>query len=281
MSLSPSLMCPCPFNPPQNHFSRIFKPFPSQLLLQAGRGDWEIPWGVGNVPSWGHPSALELGQPPQRHPKAAAGWIWGISFSLFFPFPSQGVFGKGFPIPFYPTLDSPRERDPTGTKHPKILGDPAGVAALDQKGMEILDPHIPTPWDPISFEVLLHPRLFLWGTELGRARGMPGRDLWPRAPCQPLSRPDPAPSPQPAPGHEAPPSDAGTRALRGKRRQGWGQSPVGLSPGACRGQRGPGSRNPAGNEALKLQVLGERCLEFVGCPLDWGDNPEQIPWVGG
>lgn len=163
---------------------------------------------AGDIPelrSW------ERGQPPQWPPQAAAlSSLMDFGRSVFpvfhrFPVP-RGFWGhpggrerlcpSGSP---HPTAlpSSSHSGFPTGEgsscvpgtkpcpEHPTFLRDPAAVAPLDQKGLEPPDLHGPTSRDPLprrthpfSFEILLHPRLFLWGTELGkagRARGMPGQ----------------------------------------------------------------------------------------------------------
>lgn len=148
---------------------------------------------------------------PSGHPKAAAlSSLMDFGRSVFpvfhqFPVPRgfwghpggrEGLCPSGSP---HPTAlpSSSHSGFPTGEgsscvpgtkpcpEHPTFLRDPAAVAPVDQKGLEPPDPHGPASRDPLprrthpfSFEIPLHPRLFLWGTELGkagRARGMPGQ----------------------------------------------------------------------------------------------------------
>lgn len=246
------------------------------------------------MPPWlPHPTAhptLDSSQqrvqstPIPREPQSSSPWLSGgfgeVSFPRFPPISHprrfwgrEGLCPPGSPHPTaHPALDSPQQRGPAVPnrcpEHPKS---PGIRLPRIRRGWTLQIPAAPHPGTPFSFEAPAAPAAFPAGNRsLAEPAGCPGQGFMAAGSLPaPLTAPDPAPAPQPAPGHEAPRSDAGTLVLRGKRRQGWGQSPVGLSPGARRGQRGPGSRNPAGNEELSLRIWGRAVGRL------WG-----VPWAG-
>lgn len=252
---------------------------------------------AGDIPelrSW------ERGQPPQWPPQGSSPQLSDGFWEVGFPcFPSvsrpEGVLGpsrwqgRAVPLWFSPSHSTSQliplrishrrgvqlcPRDKAMPRAPHI---PQGSRSCGSRGSEGAGtagsprPRIPGPPSPADTSLFLRnpaaPAAFPVGNGAWQGRQSPwdaragiyGRWL-PARPSHVAAAPDPGPFPQPAPGHEAARSDAGTGVLRGKRRQGRGHSPVGLSPGACRGQQCPGGQKSHRECGVKPPVSGGSCL---------------------